>query len=193
MNDAAGGRPQRTFYRYRPDTDNFAGIGFETTDDEKIAHVHFTDQPLASSWTIPVAHGFDDNPENEGDFPTLFNFYRIPVMSQRAWKLLYPMLNHCCEALPLQHPNGHVYFMIHVMETIDCLDEAKCDLKRNATTGRVSRIFRYAFKPGMLNGKHIFKLPRDSGGELIVDDVFRTAVETNHLKGLRLVELAWSE
>ena len=40
-----------------------------------------------------------------------------------------------------------------------------------------------------LSGKHIFKLPRESGAELIVDEDFRRAVEGNGLKGLQFREL----
>jgi hypothetical protein len=181
------------FYRYQPNANNFAGIGFSMADNERIVQVHFTDTPLADSWIAPVAHGFEDNPETEGDFPSLSNFNEIPVMSERAWEVLRPLISYCCEALPISHPTGKTYFIIHVMDTVNCLDAAKSDLTRNATTGRVNRIRRYAFKSGMLHGKHIFKLPLESGGELIVDDVFRNTVETNDLKGLRFKELPVGE
>lgn len=177
------------FYVYRPDANNFAGIGFSLADDERIVQVHDIDSPLADQWIAPVAHGFDDNPETEGDFPSLSNYWRIPVMSQRAWEALRSAIGYCCGALPIIHPTGKPYFIIHVMDTIDGLDCAKSELTRNASSGRVNRIFRYAFKHDMLQGKRIFKLPLESGGELIVDEDFRRAVETNGLKGLRFKEL----
>lgn len=177
------------YYVYRPDANNFAGIGFSLDDHERIVQVHFTDTPLAHKWIPPVAHGFEDNPETEGDFPSLSNYDEIPVMSQRAWEVLRPLIGYCCEALPIIHPTGKPYFIIHVMETVDCLDADRSDLTRNATTGRVNRIYRYAFKSGMLQGKHIFKLPLESSGELIVDENFRRAVEANRLRGLEFKEL----
>jgi hypothetical protein len=178
-----------SFYLYRPDANNFAGIGFSLADDERIGDVHYTDTPLAEKWIAPVAHGFEDNPETEGDFPSLSNFWRIPVMSQRAWDTLLPLIGYCCEALPIIHPTGKHYSIIHVMDTVDCLDCTKSELTRNATTGRVNRIYRYAFKDEMLHAKHIFKLPLECGGELIVDDEFRKAVQANKLKGLQFKEL----
>ena len=181
------------FYVYQPNANSFAGIGFSLGDNDRIVDVHYTDTPLADWWIAPVAHGFEDNPETEADFPSLSNFWRIPVMSQRAWDVLRPLIGYCCEALPISHPSGKPYYIIHVMDTVDCLDTTKSDFTRNATTGRVNRIRRYAFKSGMLHGKHIFKLPLESGGELIVDDVFRNTVETNDLKGLRFKELAVGE
>lgn len=177
------------FYRYLPDANSFAGLGFSLADDERIVQVHFTDRPLADQWITPVAHGFEDNPEMEGDFPSLSNFNEIPVMSQRAWEVLRPLVGYCCEALPIIHPTGKPYFIIHVMDTADCLDCTKSEFTRNATTGRINRIRRYSLKPERLHGKHIFKLPLESGGELIVDDEFRRAVKTNGLKGLQFKEL----
>ena len=176
-------------YRYQPDANRFAGIGLSLTDDERIVDVHFTDRPLADQWAAPAAHGFEDNPEKEGDFPSLSNYNMIPVMSQRAWDVLRPLIGCCCEALPIIHPTGKPYFIIHVMDTVDGLDCAKSELTRNASSGRVNRVFRYAFKREMLHGKHLFKLPLESGGELIVDEGFRAAVESNELKGLRFKEL----
>jgi hypothetical protein len=41
----------------------------------------------------------------------------------------------------------------------------------------------------MLVGKHIFKLPLESGAELLVDDEFRRLVESNGLRGLLFKEL----
>jgi len=176
------------YYRYRPDADNFAGIGFEweidSSEEKRVLGVHNIDYPVIAEWTPPVAHGFEDNPPTEGDFPSLSNYWRIPVMSQRAWAALRPLIGDCCEALPIVHPSGQPFYIIHVMQTIDALDDERSELWRNPATGRVGDISCYAFKYELLAGKHIFKLPRESGGELLVDDEFRKAVEQHGLKGL---------
>ena len=56
---------------------------------------------MADRWVAPVANGFEDNPETEGDFPSLSNYNMIPVASQRAWETLRPLIGNCCEALPI--------------------------------------------------------------------------------------------
>jgi hypothetical protein len=177
-----------SFYLYQPDANNCAGIGFSLADNQRIVNVHFTDTPLADQWIAPDAHGFEDNPETEGDFPSLSNFWRVPVMSQRAWETLRPIIGYCCEALPIVHPAGKPYFIVHVMETIDCLDIGRSEVKR-FTDGGIMRVTRFSFKPEMLQDKHIFKLPRESAGDLILDDIFRRAVESNGLMGLLFKEL----
>jgi hypothetical protein len=181
------------FYQYWPAANNYAGIGFSEDDKEWVVDLHFTDAPLAKEWNVPAAHGFEDYPEAEGDFPSLSNYNHIPVMSQRAWDVLRPLIGDCCEALPIVYPTGEPYFIIHVMKTIDGLDAEKSNLTRNATTGRVNWIYKYAFKPGLLEGQHIFKLPLESGAGLFVDDVFRQAVEANQLKGLKFNPLPMAD
>ena len=174
------------FYRYDPDANAFASIG--ASSEEDVVPIHSTDDSLLGAWKPIIFHGYDDNPPREGDFPSLNDFYRIPVASNRAWQAIEPLVGYCCEALPISHPSGNPYFIIHVMDTIDCLDEDASELTRRFD-GRVYDIDRYAFKRDCVSGKHIFKLPRKSGGELIVDDDFRRVVEENGLKGLRFQEL----
>src|SRR5579864_3188956 len=107
------------YYRYQPDANGFAGIGFALDDNERIVDVYFTDRPIADQWKVPDAHSFEDNPEVEGDFPSLSNYNKLPVMSQRAWDVLRPLIGYCCEVLPITHPTGKPYSIIHVMETVD--------------------------------------------------------------------------
>ena len=95
-----------------------------------------------------------------------------------------PLIGYCCEALPIIHPTGKPYYIIHVMETVDCLVEDKSEVRRRQYDGRILQIYKYAFKYNLLVGKHIFKLPFMSGSKLLIDDEFRKAVEQNGLKGL---------
>jgi len=176
------------YYAYRPDSNSYAGIGVAAEDDSSIIDIHNQDVSLSSTWTGLVVHGFKDNPEAEGDFPSLSNFWRVPVMSRGAWDTLLPLIGYCCEALPITHPSGKPYSIIHIMETVDCLDIGQSEVKR-FSDGGIMRILRYFFKSELLQGKHIFKLPRYCGGESIVDDDFRNAVEASGLKGLQFKEL----
>jgi hypothetical protein len=177
------------YYVYRPDADNYAGIGASANEHDKIVDIHYNDQPLLGSWKPVVFHGFDDNPVIEGDFPSLSDFWEIPVMSQRAWRVLRPLIEYCCEALPIENHTGRPFTIIHVMDTVDCLDLDASEVERYAD-GRVMHIDRYALKEDMLKDKHIFKLPRESGRELLVNEVFRGAVERNNLEGLVFKDLS---
>ncbi|MBX9788860.1 MAG: hypothetical protein K2Y37_08075 [Pirellulales bacterium] len=175
-------------YVYQPNANSYAGLGFSMLDNDRIVDVHYTDTPIADSWVSPVAHGFDDNPDSEGDFPSLSNYNQIPVMSERAWEALRPVIGYCCEALPIIHPTGKPFFIVHVMETVNCLDFDRSEVKRYSDGG-IMRIVRYALIDERLHGKHIFKLPRGNARDLIVDGAFRNAVEASSLAGLEFNEL----
>jgi hypothetical protein len=177
-------------YLYRPDANDFAGLGFSLVDHARIIDVHFTDLPLAERWVAPIAHGFADDVKKEGDFPSLTNYDMIPVMTQRAWTLLRPVIGSYCEPLPIVHPSRKPYFIVHVMYTVDCLDLARSVFTRNPTTGRINRIHRYALESEMLRGAHMFKLPLECGAELLVDEEFREAVQANGMGGLQFKEIS---
>jgi hypothetical protein len=173
------------YYLYHAMANDFASIGFDPPIDGLIVDVYFSDCAFAHAWKIPYAHGFEDRPKKkEGDFPAIANLCSLPVMSKRAWEALSPLIGNCCESLPIVHPTGNSYSIIHVMETIDCLDISKSAFTRNRTTGRINRIDRYAFKANLLTNKHFFKLPLECGADLILDDDFRKIVQQNGLIGL---------
>jgi hypothetical protein len=176
------------YYRYEPDANKYAGIGASSTEHERVVDVHFRDTPFALSWCPVVVHGFDDNPEMEGEFPSLSDFCEIPVFSQKSLDVFRPLIGHCTEALRIVHPSGKPFYIIHVMETIDCLNVRRSDVKR-FSDGRVMRVERYCLEVGKLEGKHIFKLPQESGRQLLVDDVFRETVEKHSLSGLLFREI----
>jgi len=174
------------FYRYDTAADRFTSIGVHWDDRDRVLDLHYSDPSVSKDWEPPIAFGYEEHRDRPlSDFVTLSNYYPVPVVTQRAWELLKPLIGYCCEVLSVIHPSGQPhYFFIHVMETIDALDTERSTFTRNEVTNRINRIYKYAFKPGLLEGKHIFKLPLESGSDLLVDDEFRKVVEENGLKGL---------
>ena len=108
----------------------------------------------------------------------------MPVFSQRAWDVLSAWIECRWEALPIVHPSGKPFYLIHVMEIIDCVDHARSELGFYHD-GSVARVNRYCLKPKLLAGKHVFRTPVESVDQLFVDDVFRQVVESHKLKGLK--------
>ncbi|WP_406699077.1 DUF1629 domain-containing protein [Singulisphaera sp. Ch08] len=171
------------YYLYRPDANAYAGIGVSLADDARVMNIHFLDRSLTSGW-IPIhCHGFDENPHADGDFPSLSNFWRVPIFSERAWDSLRPVIGGYCEALPIVHPNGKPHFIINVRKFIDCIDTEKSQMRRY-TDGMIMKLIKYSFNSNLDHNFHIFKLPRETAGELLVDEEFRRAVEANGLRGL---------
>jgi len=172
------------WYRYIPNSDAFDSVQLALDDDEPVVGLHYEHRSVAETWKPITVKGLDANPGLEGDFPTLNNYSKIPIFSERAWDILAPLISYCSEALRISHPSGKLFYLINVLEIIDCLDEERSDLSRNPTTGRVSRVSKYCFRTSLLQGKHVFKTPLKSGAELFVGESFREVVEENGLKGL---------
>jgi hypothetical protein len=177
------------YYKYLPNSDVFDGVRVDNVDHERVTAVHSLDEPIAGNWIPPVCHGFDDNPGVEGDFPSLSNFCEIPIFSRRAWEVLSPIVGASCEALPIRHPSGSPFLLIHVLETIDCLDRGKSEFRCYSSGTRIMNITRYGLNIERLQGRHIFKLPYQDGRDLLIDDEFRRVVEANQLRGLLFEEL----
>jgi hypothetical protein len=187
----------RRFYEYDPDANSFAGVGFavgevdnDNDDGSIVSNLHRYDKPLLDAWTPLACHGFDDNPPEVGDFPSVSNWRVVPMLSERAWQVLQPVLCETCEALPVNTPFESRYFLIHVLSTVDALDEQASEVERRSIDDpRIRNVLRYAFRNELIAGLHIFKLANRQGGGLIVDDVFRNVVESNGLRGLCFREL----
>ena len=171
------------YYEYTPDC-TIPGVGTDALNWERLGDIYLWDVPLAYLWSPIVFHELKDAPSREGDFPSLYQYPALPVFSQRAWDVLDSLMACRWEALPIIHPSGKPFYIIHVMETIDCLDIERSQGVDLFDDGRVMRVERYWLRNEMLLGKHVFKTTIASGAELFVDDVFRDAVEKNGLKGL---------
>jgi hypothetical protein len=120
----------------------------------------------------------------DGDFPNLS--WAGPVFSQRAWDLLGPLIASSVEALPIIHPSGKRYYIINVLDVIDCLELERCETNRNSGSLKddFSAIYVYAFKEDMIRDKHIFKAPQTKYLEEYVSEEFKRVVEKNGLVGL---------
>jgi hypothetical protein len=181
------------YYEYSPDSNNFTGIGVpDLPDGEDVAKMHWQDWPRTPSWTplaITDVYDVEQGRKMElGDFPSLSNFCAIPVFSVRAWEILSRQVDCRWEALPLTYPQGPQLYLIHVMETVDCVDLDRSEIWR-LPSGRVGEIERFSLRREKLEGKHIFKTPAESGANLLVDDVFREIVLQNQLRGLQFREI----
>jgi len=179
----------RKFYTYEPDANAFAGVGF-MDDSSEILDLHWKDSLVGGSWQVLECVGFEDNPQEVGDFPSVSNYNRVPMMSSRAWDALRPIIGNVCELLPVKHPFHGDYFLVHVLKTVDALDEQASEIERRSPNdARIRQVSRYAFKYDMIGECHLFKLPNKSGSELIVDGFFKQTVEQHNLKGLIFKEL----
>ena len=85
------------------------------------------------------------------------------------------------------------YYAINVVQVIDCIDYKKAECIRFKSSNRVMDFTKYAFKPEMVKGKHIFKIPEHPRAYVLVSDEFRNRVLNSGLEGFHFEELWDSE
>lgn len=139
---------------------------------------------LAQDWTAPKLKLFEAEGEAEkpiGDFPTIVGTVPL-VVSERALSVLLEVIRESVEVLPLQVNEGQ-YHCLNI-EVCDCLDPGRSVVKRFSSTGRIMHVESYHFKEDWLEGIHIFRLPEEPLRRVFVDEVFKTRVEANDLRGL---------
>jgi uncharacterized protein DUF1629 len=116
------------------------------------------------------------------DFPSLMGLGL--AFSERALEVLDPLVSQSIEALPLDCVNcgQDKFFVINVLDVVDCLDVPRC-IYEEAHPGYFLWIDRYAFRPGSVEGHHIFKVPQQIVGSVLVSPEFKRRVEESGLVG----------
>jgi hypothetical protein len=104
------------------------------------------------------------------------------VLSRRALDVLLPHIGSLGQVLPLAFDEAE-YAFFNITNVVDALDESKSELERFPSTGRLSRVLRYAFKPEAVRDQLLFKIPQQPGGFAFVTDRFVEIVKANGLTG----------
>ena len=119
---------------------------------------------LAATWKPAKLIG-DVWPEN--DYPGEgAPAYLTPVFSARAVDGLREFLEPNGELLPVLTPLG-TYFAYNVTTVVDAIDDVKSDVDWWFDSRiRARGVNSFVFKPKMLDGLSIFKIPQTPGGNL---------------------------
>ncbi len=107
-----------------------------------------------------------------------------PVVSEKAVKVLEPLIGTFCEILPLIELRGKNYYALNVLKLVDCLDLASSDIHyADDNPSHILRIRRYKFLEEKIPADiPIFKIPEDIGS-VFVTRLFIDIVIANKLHG----------
>jgi hypothetical protein len=108
--------------------------------------------------------------------------------NDRAWKILEPLIKQNVKLFPIGYKQQN-YFLIKVINIIDCLDYTRADVLRCPETERVLGINKYAFKEDLIQNEHLFALP-EMRFDILASQEFKDSVEKNGLEGLLFRQLA---
>ena len=139
------------------------------------------------SWTpVPVERYPTSRRKHRGkpvDFPGLGGLGL--AFSERALRALEPLVGDTIEALPLVYEGPGQFYVINILDVTDCLDLERSELNQHSD-GYISTVKKYAFKPGSIHGKHIFKCA-ECDLDTLVSAEFKALVEEQGLVGARFI------
>jgi hypothetical protein len=120
------------------------------------------------------------------------------VADSSAVEGLRSILEMAGELLPLAHL-GSSFFLLNVLECVNCLDNERTTWITGKTTGAKIRIVDYYFNKTQFSESTLFKIPETAMSEILCiegfkdsEDEFRAQVEAQGLKGLDF-EVLWSD
>ena len=80
------------------------------------------------------------------------------MINERAYDVLEPYLDKHAYGFEIES-QGVKFFVVNVIEVVDCVDYEKSQMKYFQSTDRIKDIEKYVFKKEMLKGITLFKIP----------------------------------
>ncbi|MBZ0281698.1 MAG: hypothetical protein K8L97_13245 [Anaerolineae bacterium] len=149
--------------------------------------IDFVGESVAAHWQpVPVIFAHRENIPRS-DFPWLST--GLLICNDRILKIIQPTIANDVEILPLQCDEETLY-TINVIPLIDALDPSHANLEYSPT-GFVA-IKAHAFKPEMIAGKTLFKIPQRPR-TIYATSRFMTLIEAHGLTGIRIIKKVWEE
>lgn len=164
-------------YTLGADPDKFDSLVLHNPKDWDLLR-QLKGQPL-SSLPDRIRVGYHKAKER-GDFPYFAS--HLPVFGPRAWPVVEPLTRGSAQVFTLRAPDAD-YAVLNVFAVADSFDAAASSYTRTPS-GYVQTIKRYAFRPGAVEGKDIFKVPESVVVDVLVSQRFKDAVERAELRGL---------
>ena len=173
------------FFKYTPDYNRYETVGLRKVE---IGYCYqFEDgKPLAEKWESPDVK-IVANRGKRGDFPGWDD--SMPVFSPRALQILTPLIGSSAEALPIRVEGTFPYYLINVLDTIDCIDLEQSKHSFNEAAGIITWLTTRVAKSNVHIDKHMFRNRATPHLEIYVSDEFKSCVENNKLKGLLFKEV----
>ena len=174
-------------------------VRFMTTaskEDREAWDLRLFGQPRAAHWEpIEIVPAEEDRgvplpPGPIADITTVNATNPNCVWGPRARAALEPHVGQCGEFLPLRCKEAD-WVLFHVTRIVDALDEAASEIIYFPDERRkVLRFVKMVFKPQMLEGEMMFRIPQRSSADVFVTDRFAQLVEQHGLVGFNL-KLVW--
>lgn len=156
---------------------------------EEELNIRFFGSSLLSNWSAHTIEAYYKKRKiaDVSDFSC-----GAPLFNEKAVEALMDLLNESVELLLCYFENSR-YYVANVVNVIDALDKDKTQFKMFSTGEKSVECEKYVFKPEIVDGQHIFKIPLGNSIYIFVSDEFKRRVEETKLKGFIFVEVWNSE
>lgn len=162
-------------------------------DSDDFDVLRFDGRPRSNVWTPVrmrrITRDGTGAQGKESDFPPCSGGEML-IVSRAARDWLRPELERHGELLPLHCDDGQ-FWAVNVTTIVDALDEDATDFVRSPSSGRIIWVERPVFKPSILTGLSVFKVPQTPKGLIYFTDRFVELVRMSGLKGLDF-ERVWA-
>lgn len=180
-------------YKFDLDSNKYHGLVYpESTIDDNVFDT-LEGQSVINTWNTVVMEV--EETQEKGDFPS----FDVPVLSEKAWNVLQPLIQNDVEALPITVEKeyfgemGGTYYALNILSIVACLDEEKSEFYRYSHGG-IMEVTKHVFLPEKLEGIHIFKIMAEgavfSHYDFYISEDFKNLVEQNNLKGLFFLKVS---
>jgi len=167
------------------DDDRYRSISpIETSDWSKFNAIHTR---MLSVWE-PISvfiWPLENDPRTQGDFFSIG--VSLPVVTERVWNVLVPLIQHQVELLPLNWDVEKLW-LINPLYQLDCYDKEKSKFYRFSQGDQVFNRW-IVFEEKCLDTLHIFTITF-SPSRVYVSDDFKLLVEDNQLKGFIFTQVS---
>src|SRR5690606_36235521 len=140
-------------YRFWPQGEPFKRVWFTSDSDADLFRAN--GRAFGPHWKPPALQfSIDSNAALDSDFP-LFHL-SVPLLSERALLATESLIGNSAEIFPVLI-SGCNYYLLNVVDVVDCLDKATSDFSVNPIAKLITSIHRYSFNDSCVD-RNIFKI-----------------------------------
>lgn len=184
-------------YQVRCDVNQFQSFDVDTDnwDGDILSLLTFDCVERAAAWSAPPVFVLHPRKKKGNCFAFAPGAFAI---DQTAFEQLADLLEMSGELLPLQH-QGETYYVVNVLECVNCLDEDNTQWIYGNTTGVKIGIRSHVFYRTRFTETPLFKIPATSKAQILTvegladpEGEFKGRVEQCGITGLEF-DLLWSD
>lgn len=140
--------------------------------------------PRLSSWKAPHAMLCSLGNARSAFMPGISEWLGQPVLSPQAFTLLQPLLQSCCEFLPV-HCNDQLWFILNLLKVESPVDRQLS--KRSYLNGEMTGAEKLVFNASYQISVPLFKINYDEKVGIYCSHEFKHLVEEEGLSGFSFI------